>query len=304
MKTTLLAVSAFAAFTAFATFSETAAAAPDGKTGLAACGDIDVSANATCTAEIEGGCTAKCTPVSFEAACEAKVNFTGCEIKCTAEASAECTGSCGGTCEAQCSAKPGEFSCQGNCEASCGGTCDTDCEAKAGDGKAKADCRASCKASCGGRCEGSCKSTPPTADCKAKCEGSCSGSCKTKANASCDYEKCHGSVVAQCTSELQGGCTTKCSEPKGALFCDGQYMDKGGNAEDCIAALKAQLNITVTYSASASGECKAGECKGAAEASAGCGTIAGTRSLGGEFVFGAGLLGLALGVSRSLRRRK
>ena len=47
--------------------------------GLESCGNIELSAEAQCTAELEGGCTAKCTPVNFEIQCAAQ-----CDGECTA----------------------------------------------------------------------------------------------------------------------------------------------------------------------------------------------------------------------------
>lgn len=302
MKKTLLAVSALAAFSAFSAFAGTASATPDGKTGLAACGDIEVSAQAKCEAVVTGGCDAKCTPLSAEAKCTAELEVKGCtKATCNVEIDASCTGSCNTSCEADCTAKGGSITCQGNCEGTCQADCDGTCNAKGGDGKAQADCKASCKSSCSGRCEGSCKSTPPSADCKAKCEGSCSGSCQAKANASCEID-CRAELAAECTTRISGGCKVKCEQPEGAVVCDGQYIDQGNNAQDCINALKAQLNFQATASGDA--KCANGKCEAEGEAAASCGTIAGSRAVGGEFALGAGLLGLAFGLSRSLRRKK
>ena len=49
--------------------------------GLEACGNINVEASAQCKVEVEGGCVAKCTPVSFYASCSAK-GYASCEGKC------------------------------------------------------------------------------------------------------------------------------------------------------------------------------------------------------------------------------
>jgi hypothetical protein len=81
-------------------------------------------------------------------------------------------------------------------------------------------------------------------------------------------------------------------------------MDKGGNAQDCINALNAYLTSKVDVSASGTASCSGASCEAEGEAAASCGTIAGSRAVGGEFAFGAGLLGLVFGVSRSLRRKK
>ena len=53
----------------------------------------------------------------------------------------------------------------------------------------------------------------------------------------------------QSCSELSGGCEAECESPEGALFCDGQYIDHGGNLEECIASLKALFDIDVDVSA-------------------------------------------------------
>src|SRR5690606_20264068 len=64
--------------------------------GLAACGNIEVSASAKC--EVEVDCEAQCTPIAFEAQCWAKGEAT-CAGECdgsfpTVECEAECTGGC------------------------------------------------------------------------------------------------------------------------------------------------------------------------------------------------------------------
>src|SRR5689334_21397280 len=79
--------------------------------GLSACGNIDVEANSMCKVEVAGGCTAKCTPVSFEAACAAKLETT-CQGMCTGSATASCTAACdAASCEAECNTNPGMFDC-------------------------------------------------------------------------------------------------------------------------------------------------------------------------------------------------
>ena len=98
---------------------------------------------------------------------------------------------------------------------------------------------------------------------------------------------CHVS----CTAELSGGCEVQCQSPDGALFCDGQYVDHGGNLEECIAALNAFLDIEVSGSASCSGN----SCE--AEASASC-SAAPAQPLDDDLApwltlaFAAGLVGL------------
>jgi hypothetical protein len=88
-------------------------------------------------------------------------------------------------------------------------------------------------------------------------------------------------------------------DPKnpGGLFCNGQYVDSGNNLQNCIDALKAQLNITVSGSSSCSGN----SCQAEGEASASCATapVRGGRGLGAA----AGLLA-ALGALVVARRRR
>lgn len=252
--------------------------------GFSSCGDIEISAEATCKVEVEGGCTAQCTPVSFELSCEAS-----CDGECSASITGECSASCEADCSATCEVNPGSFDCQAHCEGECGGSCSAYCEAHPGE----ANCQANCSASCRGECKGSCNVDPPEANCQAECKASCSGKCEFEANAECDVQ-CN----AGCTSELQGGCEVECSKPEGAVFCDGQYVDKGNNAEECLDAIEAALDIQGYASAEA--ECSGNECTASAEA--GCGSIAGVparKSTGYAAV--VALLGLAIA---SVRRRK
>ncbi len=261
-----LLAAAFAASVPFLSVG-LAHAADDGIQGIAACGNIDVKASAQCKAEVQGGCTSQCTPIHFEAACAAKVDVSKCTGSgCTVQADATCTASCQGTCEASCSADP-SITCEGSCSANCDANCDAQCSGEAAGSKAQADCKASCQGSCHGRCQGSCKANPP--DCKSKCQASCTGSCEAKVNAKCDID-CSKAVVADCTSKLEGGCQTQCQDPKGAIFCDGQYVDAGNNLADCEAALNAWLKAHVDVSGRASASCSGNSCEAEAEASASC----------------------------------
>jgi len=106
---------------------------------------------------------------------------------------------------------------------------------------------------------------------------------------------------------MEGGCKIACESPDGALFCNGQYIDHGGNAKKCIDALNAFLAANVDVSASASWGCGKGGCEGEVSASATCGggTIA-NKSLEGSAPYALGLLGAigALAFARSRRRQK
>ena len=106
-------------------------------------------------------------------------------------------------------------------------------------------------------------------------------------------------AYASCEAELQGHCEADCSSTgDGGLYCDGQYVDHGGNLKSCLDALK-QINVQVK--GSASGSCSNGQCEGTAEGSASCALGRATNGAGGGtlLVFAAAL---GVVVRRSRRR--
>ena len=252
--------------------ASTASAAP----GKEACANLELVGSGKCALEVSGGCTAKCTPVSFDLACDGQ---------CSVNAEVSCTAQCSVDCNAGCTVDPGTFDCTAECGASCTG----DCEASCGGSSDRDHCRATCKGRCDTSCGAKCSGTPPSATCKAKCDASCSGSCDVKAQVDCHVS---------CEADLKGGCEAQCSEPKGALFCDGQYVD-AANIDDCIAYL-ATININV--SATGSAECTDGNCTAEGEASIGCSTQpVGSAPLD---VGAVATLAVGLGFVVSRRRRR
>lgn len=261
---------------------------------LDACGDIYVEADAMCEILVEGGCTAMCEPLSFQASCAADL-YVECDGMCTATVDASCMASCDiGACEARCTADPGSFDCRAECTLTAEARCDAQCAGMASGSEAHGQCIASCEATFAAECEASCEVTPPSAECMARCEASCEGSCTAEANVDCQVE-CQSGGYAECTAELMGGCTAQCTEPDGALFCDGQYVDHGGNLDACIEALRSALNIEVDASARGSSMCTGGMCsaEGEAEASASC-AVAWTRPAGAGLAWLAALVPLCL----------
>lgn len=236
------------------------------------CGNIDLAASGKCEYRLSGGCTASCTPLSFEAACDAA---------CTIQASANCTAGCEGSCVAECTAKPAEFTCEGQC----GIDCQAGCESKCTD----SGCVASCQSRCDERCAVECKASPPSASCEAQCQVSCGASCEVEANATCRFG---------CETKLTGGCTAQCSEPEGALFCDGQYVDAADNFDACVDYLENGGFLN------ASGEfgCSGGECTGSVSVG-GCSAAPGAIDDGVGVGAIAGLM-LGLGMIVSRRRRR
>jgi MYXO-CTERM domain-containing protein len=99
-----------------------------------------------------------------------------------------------------------------------------------------------------------------------------------------------------------GGCTARCKGQKGALFCDGDFIDTGDKLDSCVQALKDTLNAHVTASSSGDSSCDAGTCtaSGMASASTDCAVVrAGAR---GSAWPGLAIVGLALAFAA--RRRK
>lgn len=270
--------------------------APLARAGLSACNNIDVKANATCQLQTSGGCTAQCEPTRFEAACNAKLTAR-CDGECNATIEATCTTKCEATCKADCTADPGKIDCAGSCRGSCNADCDAQCSGETNGATSSATCKAKCTANCDGKCTANCTSTPPSASCDAKCKASCEGSCQASASAKCQVS-CQSRLDGECKAELEGGCKARCSKPEGALFCDGQYVDTGDNLQQCIDALKAQLNIQVSGSASSS--CTGNQCTAEAEGTASCATSPNTAPVTPAFAL-LGLVGLS--VARSIRRR-
>jgi MYXO-CTERM domain-containing protein len=263
---------------------------------LEACGNIHVEANAQCEAQVSGGCEANCTPIHFEAACAAE-GYVSCKGKCTLP-SVQCNASCEANCEGECGANP-EFDCGVHCQ----GECDANCSGRCSAAGNKAECQAQCKATCKGECDASCKGSPVT--CEGQCKGSCQGQCKVDTNFECQAD-CQSKLSASCYAEMEGGCKVACKKPEGALYCNGQYVDHGGNAQACLDAIAAWAARVDAYAeGSASFNCSGGQCTADAEGEAGCSMSVANATTDGSAPYALGLLG-ALGalVFSRVRRRK
>lgn len=254
-----------------------AASAASAEPTAESCGNIELAATGgQCEFKVEGGCETQCQPLTVVAACDGK---------CGGTIDASCTASCTGDCEAECTVQPATFDCQGSCETDCSASCDGSCAAQSD----KAGCSAYCKASCKNNCDVQCTAKGPSADCKGRCQARCDGSCSAKADFDCSYK---------CSVDYTGGCKTDCKEPKGALFCDGQYVHVN-NIDDCVAYLRSKLNFQVDYDAS--GHCDADGCVGEANASVGCSAAPGRSAPADIGAISALVVGLGFAVSR--RRR-
>jgi hypothetical protein len=199
------------------------------------CGKFDFSNGMfNCKIEVSGGCEVDCTPLKFEA---------GCDGHCNAQVNTVCTGDCETTCITQCD--PAHLDCDAGCHTECDQPCVTQCKKD----HPGADCVTECKGSCDMHCRAACGVTP--SDCLSHCKECCHGACSTTANFDCDVS---------CFAELQGGCTAQCSEPTGALFCNGEYV-YASDIEACIQYLATQ-GINVDISARASATCTLSGCDG------------------------------------------
>jgi len=272
--------------TAFAV-SVPALAAQTAFAGTDACGDFNFEAGMSCEIKTSGGCTASCTPLTVDAECHAELSVT-CDGQCNLP-SVNCDVGCQGGCEASCKADA-QFDCSASCKTSCEANCSGECASSAD----KTQCEGSCKASCGGSCDASCEGKA-SADCSGKCSASCDAQCHVKSNLDCQVT-CQSKGYATCTADVQGGCTADCSQPEGALFCNGQYVNVD-NLDDCLAQLLTEWDIKA--SGYAYGNCDNGTCSGEAGGSVSCST----SSVGaGDYALGAfgvlGMIGLGLGLTR------
>ncbi|MEQ8893279.1 MAG: hypothetical protein RID93_36855 [Sandaracinaceae bacterium] len=239
-----------------------------------ACGDIYLASTARCEVLIGGGCTAMCEPFALEATCAADL-YASCDGTCTATAEASCEASCDvAACEATCTVDPGSYDCRADCQATVEASCEAECAGMAGDMDAQARCEASCRSTYAGSCDASCEATPPSADCMARCEASCQGRCEAEANVDCQVD-CQADGYVDCYATVEGGCEAECTEPSGALFCDGQYVDVEGGVDACIMQLRDRLDIEVDTSARGTAMCMDGECMAEGEASISCAAVPG-----------------------------
>lgn len=246
--------------------SSAALAAP----GAEACNNVQLVATGQCDFEVSGGCEADCTPLNLVAACDGK---------CDVSADVSCSAGCVADCKGGCDVNPGSF----DCNASCTTSCEAGCSARCSD----AGCISDCKASCSNRCQVECSATPPSATCDVQCKASCDASCQVQANVDCHVK---------CTTDLQGGCQVACQSPKGALFCNGQYVDVAGNVDDCLAYLE-NLGLTVTA------ECTVSASGSECSASIGC-SAANTLGEGKNGLGAGAIAGLMMGLGLVVARRR
>jgi hypothetical protein len=241
------------------------------------CGNFDFSGGLSCRIEVEGGCTAQCTPLKFEA---------GCTGQCVQTPPQDCVDNCGEQCITQCN--PELLDCFKGCHDECDQPTIDKCLAA----HPEEDCVTIAKAQCNMHCEESCE-VPPS-DCQEHCNSCCFGSCDAQINFDCNFD---------CFAELTGGCEAQCTAPTGAIFCNGQYVH-ASDVKACITYLATQ-GIEVDASAQVKAECGLSGCSGVGDVS-GCSAAPMSNASGnlGRAVGSLALLGLVIGVASERRRRK
>jgi len=262
---------------------------------LAACGNIDVDASATCDVKTGLSCEASCTPINCTAALYAQ-----CKGQCTVTVPT-CNMDCGATCQGNCSGNA-NFDCNVDCEDTCGLNCDGTCSAQCASDTHQAECTANCSASCTATCNGECKaSCSANADvsCSGKCTASCTGSCNASASLACQASFQADGYLA-CT----GGCKADCERTgEGGLFCNGSFVDHDGNLQSCVDAIWDSLNIEVDGYAHSSGSCSGNTCQGTA--SAGVSASCALARVGQKQGLAGGLiLATVFGLGAVARRRR
>lgn len=260
---------------------------------LDACGDFffDPVGDIECEVEFEGGCEVHCEPIAFEIQCAAEL-YVGCEGGCDVDVDVGCTADCEAGCTGGCDA--GEFDCQAYCEGGCRADCDSYCET---DGNSS-ECAASCEATCSGECGASCTVEAP--ECDVQCQASCEGECHAEANIDCQIE-CQADGYIDCQTRLSGGCEAACKSPKGAIFCDGQWVNTD-DLDACVDAIQSFFDIEVTGYADA--ECEGNTCTAEAGCTASCATVPTNSPDFSIGLFGAAGAAIAFAGVRRARRNK
>lgn len=244
------------------------------------CGAFDFSHGLDCQVQVSGGCSASCTPLSFE---------VGCTGGCTEEVPPDstCTTYCDSSCSSTCD--PNAIDCMAGCHGECDQSMTEVCQQQT----PTADCVTQARAQCDMHCKASCSGA--ASSCPGQCQACCIGSCTGQINYQCDYN---------CYADLQGSCTVQCQQPSGAIFCGGQYVH-ASDVQACIEYLATQ-GITVDVSAQASAQCGPSGCTstGSAGVSTACAVAAVGDGDGGGLALGlcAGMLGLAALRARMKRR--
>jgi hypothetical protein len=239
------------------------------------CGTFDFTATGgfNCKIEVSGGCTADCKFLEEELACAGQ---------CKVSADTTCVNNCGTQCVAQCD--PAHLDCFVGCHNECDGPTTTECQQK----NPQADCVNLAKAQCDNHCNESCK-IPPS-NCQEHCNKCCTGSCTTQINFDCD---------ATCFFNTDTDCKVQCTQPSGAIFCNGKYVH-ASDIQACIDWLATE-NIKVDVSARGSLTCDSTGCKNAGSVSGCAASPLTTAGMTGWI--GVGILATAAGIARARRRR-
>jgi hypothetical protein len=206
------------------------------------CGNLTLTTTPSCELVNGTTCQSLCIPANLVSACATQLEVS-CSGSCTAGVAAPCTAACQSACTGGCMEAPATFTCEIGCDGDCIGQCSSQCPS----GADQAECAASCQQMCGAMCHGQCASVDPSAPCDTQCASACQGSCTAQANFSCGIA-CQEMGYASCQSTLQSACQSECSQPTGALFCNGQYVAVDGFAQvqACVGQIGATYSVTVS----------------------------------------------------------
>jgi MYXO-CTERM domain-containing protein len=114
--------------------------------------------------------------------------------------------------------------------------------------------------------------------------------------------QCQEQSYPQCKNDFVKTCTTQCGQPEGALFCDGSYVDVGGDLTACVDALNTVLNAKITVTASGSSSCEGNNCTGNGTVKASCAASPSPASGGAIGALGAMLAMAVVGARRRAKR--
>jgi MYXO-CTERM domain-containing protein len=118
--------------------------------------------------------------------------------------------------------------------------------------------------------------------------------------------QCQETSFDTCKTDYTATCKTQCSQPQGALFCDGSYVDVGSNLTDCVDALNAIVTNKITLSVTASGSttCSGDTCTstGTTTTKATCSASSAPAPGGPLAAFGA-VFAMALAAARRRSKR-
>ncbi len=228
--------------------------APLAHAAISACGNVYVSAHASCEFVQTTACSTKCVPTATFTACAAQL-YVGCDGQCVETTTASCTETCTPTCVTECMTTQATTT-PPNSRGLCMSQCQQDCNGSCAGQDAVGPCRSSCAHNCDAKCDKHCTDTDTMTACTDKCSTVCTGDCSAQSTSTCQID-CQATGFSACETTVSQKCTEKCTNSGGAIFCDGQFLD-ASDLSACAAELAAKLDIHVDVSVKATVNGKSG----------------------------------------------